>query len=411
MRCVSRFGTVALLLLVSGVLACPSSVGPVDAGFKADADSGRAPVDAGDSGIVLPGRDDAGIDSGTLLSDAGVSGLPFAFVGGYSGGISVYRMSLDSGTLTFAHSVAADHPSFLALSPNHRFLYSVAEAASGQVQAFALDSSTGALKALGAASSEGTQPAHVSVDATGRWVLVANYGSGTVAVLPAYPDGGLGNSVSTKSPGANAHFIHTDATNAFAFVPCLGSDLVAQYLFNESTGALTENAVPTLGTDANAGPRHLAFHPTLPNAYLLDETASLVSTLALDRVQGRLTVKQTQTTLPVGFSGTNTGGEVQVHPNGKFVYASNRGANDLAIFKVSASDGMLTLSKHVVTGGATPRHFSIDPTGAYLYVANQGSNTVTGFRVNAETGDLTSLGKVADFTSPSFVQVFELTAP
>ncbi len=196
-----------------------------------------------------------------------------------------------------------------------------------------------------------------------------------------------------------------DPTNHFVFVPCKGADYVAQYVFDASSGALTPNAVPSLATTVGAGPRHLAFHPNAKWAYLIAENASTVSTLSFDVATGRLSTVDTVSTLPAGFSGTNTGAEIGVHPSGKWVFVSNRGDDSIAAFAVDASTGKLTLlGTPTKTGGKTPRDFALTPNGAFLYAANQGSNSVSAFRIDAN-GALRSTAGNVTLVAPSFVGV------
>lgn len=338
--------------------------------------------------------------------DAGVIGTPFAFVGSNDARIRVYRVNRSSGALTLQGTYdAGTGPSFLALTPDTRFLYAVNESTS-MVAAFTVDPQSGALGFINRRGSQGNGPAHVFVDNSGKWVMVANYGGGTAAVYPIVAGGGIGAPSDTESPGANSHQIVTDPSNQYAFVPALGADIVAQYSFNASTGALTANG--SLSTVAGAGPRHIAFHPTLPYAYLINETNSTLQALSFNAATGQLTSMQTVSTLPPGFGGANTGAEVAVHPNGKFVYGSNRGHDSIVVFSINPANGQLTLVEHEPTGGVRPRHFSIDPRGELLYAANQQSGTVFAFRVDQDAGTLSSLGQVAAPPSPYFVGIFEL---
>ena len=328
---------------------------------------------------------------------------PFVYVSGYSTTIARYTLDLASGALTATGTTSASgSPSFLAVDPSRRHLYAVDEANS-KVEAFAIDAPTGALAHLGSdASSGGSGPAHLSVDGSGKWLLVANYGSGDVAVLPIAGDGSVSAGTSLHA-GTNAHQIVVDASDRFAWVPCLGSNYIAQYAFDASAGALTASAPPTVATPAGSGPRHLALHPSRAFAYSIEETASLIATYAVD-AGGKLTLAQRQSTRAAGATAANTGAEVQVHPSGNFVYVSNRGDDDLGLFAVG-SDGKLTPLAHTKTGGQTPRHFSIDPSGRWLLVANQGSGDVRVFAIDAATGMLTAAGGPIAATMPSFVGV------
>jgi 6-phosphogluconolactonase len=330
----------------------------------------------------------------------------FAYVSGYS--TTIKRYSLANGVLSEAGTTPsfASNPSFMAIAPSNTHLYAASEAMN-RAGAYAIDQGTGALTFINDVGVGGNGPAHIAVDASGKYVLVANYGNGTVSVAPVQANGGLGAVTQTLSPGANAHQVVLDPSNKYAFVPCLGVDRLHQYVFDAQTGTLTANATPSLATAAGAGPRHLAFAPSAPFAYLLNEKNSTLQALAFDVATGRLTSMQTTTTRANGASGANTTAEVWVHPNGKFVYTSNRGDNNLAVFAIGG-DGKVTLVGHRATGGATPRMFTFDPSGAFVYVANQGSNNVIPFPVDPTTGMLGAPGAPVSATSPSFVGIVAL---
>lgn len=348
----------------------------------------------GSSAPEMPGGD-AGADA--ARSDAATPAHVVAYISGYGPAIAWFDVDLTTGALAPKGSLAAAQPSFLALSPSH--VYAVSENMD-RVGAYAVDPASGALTFLDDRASGGAGPAHVAIDRSGAYVLVANYGGGTAAVLPIAADGSLEPATQTVSPGANAHMIVTDAANRFAFVPCKGSDYVAQYTFDH--GVLAANAIPHLATAAGAGPRHLAFAPDGKHGYLVDETASTLMVLGYDATSGRLTPQQTISTRAAGATGANTGAEVAVSTSGAFVYASNRGDDDIAVFAI-AGDGSVTFASHTPTGGATPRMFALDPTGRWLYAANQGSNTVVAFAVDPVTGGLTPTGAVTQATMPAFV--------
>ena len=368
-----------------------------DAGVE---DGGTSAADAGsfDAGWFDAGPFDAG------AADAGTSRL-FIFTGSGGGQIRVFGFDSNDGGLTpLGTTNAGNGSSFLAIDLPHGRLYATNES-SNQVAAFALDTFDAGLQFLNRVSSGGAGPAHVSVDGTGRFVLVANYNAGTIAVLPAIPDGGLGAATQTLSAGGQAHQIFTDPTNRFAYVPCKAADHLAQYAFD--AGTLSPLSPSVMDTATGAGPRHLALHPSLPRAYLINELDSTLQTLARAN-SGALTSLQTVSTLPVGFGATNTGAEVAVHPNGRFVFGSNRGHDSIATFSVEGTTGLLTWVGHTPTGGLTPRHFSLDPSGRWMIIGNQGSNTLTLFAVDPLTGALSSRGVVAAVTGPTFAGFVEL---
>ena len=323
-----------------------------------------------------------------------------AYVSGNAPNIAYYDFDLATGALVSVGQVPAfaANPSFLAMTRTH--LYAASEN-TDQIGAYAIDQATGALTLIDAVSSGGSGPAHVAVDRSGKFVLAANYGNGTIAVLPVRVDGGVDAKVANPLAGANAHMILSDASNRFVFVPCKGADYIAQYRFDSITGALTPNAPPTVPTAAGAGPRHLAFAPAGAFAYLINENVSTLTAFAYDGATGRLTELQTVSNRAAGATGTNTGAEVAVHPTGKFVYASNRGDNNVSVFAIGGG-GRVTLVGHVPTG-ATPRSFTLDPTGAWMLVANQGSDSVTTYAIDQTTGMATARGVPLPFTKPSFV--------
>ena len=322
-----------------------------------------------------------------------------AYVSGYGPDIAWLDVTATGG-LAPVGSIAsfAASPSWLAIDPSHTHLYAVSEATS-QVGAYAIDQTTGALTFIDAVSSGGNGPAHATVDPLGHFVLVANYGDGAVAVLPIRADGGVAAPVQTVNAGANAHMVYVAGSHAY--VPCLGSNYVAQYDFDEASGMLAPNAVPHAAV--TGGPRHIAFGASA--AYVIDELASTITVMSSSG-PGQLTGGQTISTRAAGATGTNTGAEVWVHPSGMFVFASNRGDNNIATFAVQAN-GMLSLVGHTPCGGMTPRDFTIDPSGTYLYVANQNSNNVVPFRIEA-SGLLTAIGTPATATQPSFVGIIAL---
>lgn len=362
---------------------------------------GSSRADSGD-GAASPS--DARAGDGEVDGEAGAPTHLIAYASGYGPDIQWLSVNASTGATAPVGSVASfgSAPSFLAIDAAAKHLYAVDENTPGQVGAYSIDPSTGALTFQNAVASGGDGPPFVGLDHSGKWVFVANYTSGTVAVLPVNADGSLGAAVDTESSGAMAHMIAPDPSNRFVFVPCLGADYVAQYLFDSSTGKLTPNATPHVAAAAGAGPRHIAFHPTLNVAYVVAETASTVTAYAFDPTAGTLSPTQTVSTLPSGFSGTNTAAEIHVHPSGKWLFASNRGADDIAVFALDAS-GAMTPHGFTASGGTTPRDFSLDPTGALLYVANQGTGNVVPFRFDATSGTLTSAGAAISVPSASFV--------
>jgi 6-phosphogluconolactonase len=377
----------------------------------------------GTGGVSGTGGAKAG--SGTATGSGGATGTggtggaslgaPYVYVGGYSDSIHVFHLSLADGSLTPVGSpvAAGANPSFLATDPQHHTLFAVNEnsGSTAAVASFSIDAQTGALAFLSRVSSAGDGPAYVSTDRSGAFALVANYGGGTVAVLPVGAGGVLGAAVDVHDQGgtsANPHELRTDAANHFALVPNKGLSTVTEFAFDATTGKLSSPA--TFTTAAGGGPRHLDWHPTAPYAYLIDENDSTMSALAYDAATGKLTHLQTLSTLPAGYTGTSTGAEVQVSPSGQFVYGSNRGHDSIVVFHVE-NDGTLTRVGDTPTMGQTPRHFQIEASGALLLVANQGSSNVVSFRVDAVTGMLTATGQSVSVPSPSYVGTVYLKGP
>jgi 6-phosphogluconolactonase len=337
------------------------------------------------------------------------------YVGTYTrpgGSQGIYRLTFDAatGALSPAELVAeTPSPSFLALHPARPVLCAVNELTeyagekAGSVSAFALDRSSGALKALNVVSSRGGAPCHLAIDRAGKHVVVANYVGGNVAVLPIREDGGLGDSTCLvqhegksvnprRQEGPHAHGTHFDPAGAVLAVPDLGIDRVKLYRLDEAQGVLTANAPPAATVEPGSGPRHLAYTPDGKRAYVINEMASTVTVFDVDPGSGALTARQTISTLPEGFEGSSSTAEVVVHPSGRFVYGSNRGHDSLAIFAVDAASGELTAKGHQSTRGKTPRNFAIDPSGNWLVAANQDSDTLAVFRIDPATGGLSAVG-------------------
>ena len=300
-------------------------------------------------------------------------------------------------------AVEAVSPAFLAAHPDRPLLYAVNEVGSfkgqpgGAVSAFAVEAETGELTLLNQESSRGGGPCHLTVDPSGRGVLVANYGGGSIAVLPLRPGGELGpattfvqhsgSSVNAQRQTApHAHGIYVDPANQFVFVPDLGIDRVLVYRWDPATGGLKPNDPAAAVLAPGAGPRHFVFHPGGRFAYVINELLNTVTGFEYDPRSGALGEIQTITTLPEGFGGENSTAEIAVHPTGRFLYGSNRGHDSLVTYSIDASTGKLSLVGHTATRGRTPRNFAVDPSGGWILVANQDSNNVVVFRVDPRTG-------------------------
>ena len=257
----------------------------------------------------------------------------------------------------------------------------------------------------------GPGPCHVSVDATGRYVLVANYGGGSVAILPVRDDGSLGeasdfvqhegSSVNPNRQGEpHAHSIMVSPNNTHAFAPDLGMDKIAIYQIDHGSGKLAAGAQPFMDVDPGEGPRHFDFHPNGPYAYVINELGNTIVSYDYDAEAGTLAATGSVSTLPENFDGTSHTADIHVHPNGKFLYGSNRGHDSLVICAIDGATGQLEVIGCEPTGGKNPRNFAIDPTGTYLLAANQDTNDIHTFRINSDTGSLEKTGAVASVPKP-----------
>lgn len=330
-------------------------------------------------------------------------------------GINVYRMDPVSGNWTHVQLVKdLVNPSFLAFDRNQNFLYTVHGDCS-DVSAFRVDKQTGQLTFINQQSTGGKNPVHLVVDSTNRFLIVANYISGTMAVLPIYSDGSLGelcdliptpcnpklNDVNlyAKQGISHPHHAPLDPTGRFVVVPDLGLNKIFIFTFDATNGKLVANDPPFGTAPDGSGPRHVDFHPTLPYAYVVNELDSTVITYRFDKQNGHLSPLQTLSTLPDTVSG-NTCAEIAVAPSGRFVYVSNRGHNSIAIFAVDYDTGMLSPVGWESTRGETPRFFTLNPSGRFLYAANEDSDTIVTFVVNEFTGKLIPTGQIVRTESP-----------
>lgn len=339
-----------------------------------------------------------------------------------SKGIYLFEMDIQSGELKPKGLAAeAANPSFLAVHPNHRFLYAAGELAefqgtrNGAVSAFALDAKSGMLTLLNQQPSGGQGPCYVTVTPDGRYSLTANYTSGTVAVLPISEDGRLaapaavaqhkGSGPNTKrQQGPHAHSISLDPAGRFALAADLGADKVFAYRLGAADGSLTPADPPAATARPGAGPRHLAFAPDGRFAYVNNELASTITVYKYDAERGRLSELQTTSSLPEEFKESNTTADVHVHPSGRFLYCSNRGHDSIAIFTIDRQTGRLTAAGHESTRGQTPRGFGIDPSGAWLVAANQKSNSLVVMAIDPRTGALKPNGRTAEAPCPVCVK-------
>ncbi len=367
---------------------------------------------------------------------SGLAVLPFAsrsllaldarekriFIGTYtkstSKGVYAYRWLPNSGELAAMELAATTpNPSFLALAPNHRALYAVNEldnyqgAQSGAVSAFAIHPASGKLMLKNMVPSGGTGPCNVTADHTGQTLFVANYDSGSLASFRILPDGSLSEHVSNiyykghsvnvdRQLAAHTHCTTVSPDNRYLLVNDLGLDRIMVYRFDPKTAKITPNDPPFYSAIPGSGPRNLTFHPNRRWAYSVNEIVSTVDGMHWDSSRGTLTRFQNISTLPKGFHGEDAAATVAVHPNGRFLYASNRGNDSIAVFIVNPANGYLTSIQHISCGGKFPRHFALDPTGRWLVVANQNSANIVVLQCDTHTGRLSETGRQYPLDSP-----------
>ena len=379
------------------------------------------------------------VASGRALAQTAANRRVLAYVGTYtsaidggSNGKGIYRFEMDprTGAFTKEKLVAkTPNPSWIVIHPSKKYLFSVNEIVneeSGSVSAFAIDPTSGDLSPLNIVSSEGRGPAYMSLDASGKFAFVANYASGTIAVLPIMEGGRLGaavdvhrdsGSVGAKSatnapPGTfaisghdapHAHMIAADPGNRFVLAVDLGQDRIYSYRFDAASGKLTPSEGRSfVSFPTGDGPRHFVFHPNGRWIYALSEESSTIAFFRYEGAHGTLALQQTISSLPAGFAGTSFASEVVISPDGRFLYAANRLHDTIAICSIGSS-GELKLLGEVSTMGDYPRYCTFDPSGKFFYVCNQRSDNVTCFRAHRETGLLSFTGQYAPVGTPSIV--------
>ncbi|HEY6502950.1 MAG TPA: lactonase family protein, partial [Chitinophagaceae bacterium] len=337
------------------------------------------------------------------------------YTGGKSEGIYVYKFNSSDGSYKEVSHVHTSNPSYVAISPDQKYVYAVLENAGnngkgGEISAFSFDKTTGRLAHINQQPTGGDHPCYVEIDKTGKWVVAGNYSSGSLSVLPVNADGSLGKAtthIQHEGSGVNkqrqekphVHCTLFSADNKFLFVPDLGIDKVMIYAFDAATGKLTPAKQPFAKSVDGAGPRHLTFHPTNKYAYLIEELSGTV--VAYQYKNGSLKNIQRISTMPANDSSFAGSADIHVSRDGNFLYASNRSnSNTIAIFKINKKNGKLTIAGHQSTLGKTPRNFNFDPTGDFLLVGNQGSDQVVIFKRDKTTGLLTDTGKRIDVGKP-----------
>jgi 6-phosphogluconolactonase (cycloisomerase 2 family) len=346
-------------------------------------------------------------------------------------GIYLFEMNPADGKLSLVKLAAeTTSPTWLAFHPSKKYLYAVNEVSdfdgkNGSVSAFSINRANGNLRPLNTVSSQGAGPAHLSIDASGKYAFVANYSGGNIAVLPILPDGSLGAATqvhqdkgslgslhaTSAPPGSfaisghdapHAHMILPDPKNRFVLQTDLGQDRIYVYKFDSRTGKLTPAKTPFVSLPSGDGPRHFAFHPNGHWMYSLQEEASTVVFFLYDDETGSLTPKQTESTLPTGYAGTNFCSEIMVSSDGRFLYAANRLHNSIALFSIGA-DGQLKHLGETLTEGDYPRQFNLAPGGNFLYACNERSDQITSFRIDQKTGRLTFTGQYTPIGTPSCI--------
>lgn len=359
-----------------------------------------------------------------LVAPAGQGAL--LYVGTYTDdkrhdGVYLVRINAQTGELTRVGAVdVGPNPSFVSVHPGGKTLYVVNEVeqlagkATGAVRAYAIGRDGAGLDLLSEQPSEGAAPCYVGTDRTGRFAMVANYVSGTVAALPIDSHGGISKAtqvvqqegkgpVSDRQEGPHAHCVIPHPSNRFVVAADLGADRVFVYRFDAKAGSLTHAPESDGVMPPGTGPRHLAFHPKLPLLFVSGELNSTVTALHCDAKSGALTSAQTVSTLPEGWKGTNYPADIHMAPNGRTLYVSNRGHNSVAVFSIAAN-GALALEQVMPTGGDWPRNFTLDPSGRWLLVANQKSNSVTVFSRDLKSGRLAATDRKIELPSPVCVR-------
>jgi 6-phosphogluconolactonase len=334
---------------------------------------------------------------------------------GHGEGLSVYRLNRESGMWVLIQLLKdfAD-PSFLTIDRQGRCLYS-AHGDGTRATAYQIDQATGRLSVLNQQPTSGTNGVHLAIDATNRFLAVANYATGGLAVLPINADGSLApisdlatlkgtpGPHRTQQESSHPHHCPFDRTGRYIVVPDKGLDKICVYRLDTTRGKLVAGEPAEVTARAGAAPRHVDFHPSQPYAYVINELDSTITTYHFDPGKGALKPIQIVTTTPTSYTGNNSGAEIAVAPSGRFLYGSNRGHDSIAIFAIDSATGGLTPVGWQSTQGKTPRFFTLDPSAAHLYAANQNSDTVMIFRVNQTTGQLTPTDQIVKVASPTTI--------
>lgn len=334
-------------------------------------------------------------------------------------GIHVVKFNSDNGKAEIVNSIKTSNPSYLAVSPDKKYVYAVNENNAdigGKVVSFSFDRKTATLSRISSQSSGGVHPCYVAVDPKEKWVLAGNYSSGNLSLLPV-KKGIVGKPVqvvqhegngpdTSRQKSPHVHGVFIKPKSQYVYVTDLGTDKVMQYVFNKKTGKLTPAKIAFFSTGPGSGPRHLDFHPNGKYVYVLNELTNAVS--VWNDMNGDWSQIQSLSSLPITFKGKSTAADIHVSPDGKFLYCSNRGtSNSIAIFSIDKETGKISLVGHESTQGETPRNFNFDPTGNYLIVANQNSNNIVILKRDKETGLLTDTGNRINIDKPVCIKWIE----
>lgn len=340
----------------------------------------------------------------------------YLYVGTYtsrtSEGIYVYQFNTKTGDcMPISTAKGISNPSFLSISTDNRFLYTLGGKKGDTVRAFAIEKQSHNLTFLNEQPLGGFfGSAHLAIDKTGKWLIVGNYLAGSINVLPVKSDGSLGEVTQTiQHEGKSVHperqtkpYVHSinfSPNNKDVFVADLGLDKIMAYTLNAQTGQLTPSNPAFVATRPGSGPRHFTFHPNGKFTYVVNEIDATVTGFTYKN--GVLEIIQTVNNLPEDYKGRKWAADIHISPDGKFLYASNRAEHEsLSIFKIDKKTGKLTLVGHQSVNGKTPRNFAIDPTGNFVLVANQDSDNITIFKRDKKTGKLTATGKEMKVSMP-----------
>jgi 6-phosphogluconolactonase len=345
----------------------------------------------------------------------------YAYVGTYTGsgskGIYLYTLNTNSGQFTpTGHCSESQNASFLAIDADQHYLYSVSESNDGQVVSFRINEATKELTRINSQSSRGMHPCHMSVNREGTFLFAVNYSGGSVCLYPIHEDGSIAeisDFIQHEGHGPRAdrqesphpHSIFIDPSNQWILVPDLGLDTI--FIYGLDTVQQKFIAHRQVKLRPATGPRHLAFHPTAPYVYVINELDSTITAFNFDASLGDLVALQSISTLPENFTGISTCADIHTSPCGRFLYGSNRGDDSIAVYRIDSSSGLLTLIEIVSTGGQTPRNFAIAPDGKFLLAANQDSDNIVIFSIDQETGRLHNLNLTVDIAKPVCIKFLD----